>query len=380
MKRPDWRWSNPVEIVFKTGGFQEFIKKLPYQKVALVTTRGFRKRGIVEKVESFLGSQLAYILDSVEPNPSIDLVVKLSASLQKNKPDCLLAIGGGSAIDSAKGIARVLGEDINWSLREHLVADNPFTYGNDIPIIAIPTTAGTGAEVTSFGTIWDHDSNKKYSVTGADLYPKTVLLDPELTISVPLETTVSSGLDVVSHALESTWNKNASNITLSLCERSLKISLKTLDQLILEPQDIDLREKMMAASLLSGLAISQTRTALAHSISYPLTTYFGLPHGFACSFTLPAILDYNSKVDDGRLSSLAESLGHKSMEGFRDEIVSIFQKVNLKKYLEMYISDFSLVKNNVSLMINPDRADHNLRAVMSADISGLLDEAFYYMN
>jgi len=375
MKRPDWRWSNPVEIVCKTGGFQEFIKKLPYQKVALVTTRGFRKRGIVEKVESFLGSQLAYILDSVQPNPSIDLVVELSASLQKSKPDCLLAIGGGSAIDSAKGIARVLGEDTSWSLSDHLVAQIPCSVGTDIPIIAIPTTAGTGAEVTSFGTIWDHDSNKKYSVTGADLYPKTVLLDPELTISVPLETTVSSGLDVVSHALESTWNKNASNITLSLCERSLKISLKTLDELILEPQNIDLREKMMEASLLSGLAISQTRTALAHSISYPLTTHFGLPHGFACSFTLPEILKFNAEEDDGRLNRLSNALDYDSIDSFYSGLKSFFEKIQLRNYFRKYIEKADEIKNLVDFMITPDRSNNNIRKVVDSDIHYILDNS-----
>jgi alcohol dehydrogenase len=375
MKRPDWRWSNPVEIVSKTGGFQEFIKKLPYQKVALVTTRGFRKRGIVEEVESFLGSQLAYILDSVQPNPSIDLVVKLSASLQKNKPDCLLAIGGGSSIDSAKGIARVLGEDTSWSLRDHLVDQIPCSVGNDIPIIAIPTTAGTGAEVTSFGTIWDHASNKKYSVTGDDLYPKNVLLDPELTISVPLETTVSSGLDVVSHALESTWNKNASNITLSLCERSLKISLKTLEELILGPQNIDLRGKMMEASLLSGLAISQTRTALAHSISYPLTTHFGLPHGFACSFTLPEILKFNAEEDDGRLNRLSSALDYDSIDSFYSGLKSLFEKIQLRNYFRKYIEKADEIKNLVDFMTTPDRSNNNIRKVVNSDFHYILDNS-----
>jgi alcohol dehydrogenase len=228
--------------------------------------------------------------------------------------------------------------------------------------------------------MWNHAETQKFSVVGQDLYPQIAFLDPELTNTLPEEITITSALDAMSHALESVWNKNANEITLAYSRKSLELSLNYLTALLAEPSNLFLRGKLMEASLLAGYAISQTRTALAHSISYPLTSMFGLPHGFACSFSLPAILDYNSKVDDGRLSSLAESLGHKSMEGFRDEIVSIFQKVNLKKYLEMYISDFSLVKNNISLMINPDRADHNLRAVMSGDISGLLDEAFYYMN
>jgi len=375
LNKSNWCWKNPVDVVFKTGGFEEFISKLPYQKIALVTTQGFRKRGIVEKVDFLLGSKLASILDFVQPNPSIDLVVELSASLRKSKPDCILAIGGGSAIDSAKGIARVLAEEPTWSLRDHLVSQNPCKFVNDIPIIAIPTTAGTGAEVTSFGTIWDHASNKKYSVTGTDLYPKTVLLDPELTISVPLETTVSSGLDVVSHALESTWNKNASNITLSLCERSLKISLQTLDELIQEPQNIDLREKMMEASLLSGLAISQTRTALAHSISYPLTTHYGLPHGFACSFTLPEILKFNSNADDNMILDLAKALDFKDVESFHDDLLLFLDKINLKGYLQKYVSDPEEVKKLSSLMLSPARANNNIRSVGISDVAQILEKS-----
>lgn len=375
MNNSDWCWRNPVNVVFKTGGFEDFISKLPYQKIALVTTKGFRKRGIVDNVDFLLGAKLASILDSVEPNPSIELVVELSTSLRKNKPDCILAIGGGSAIDSAKGIARVLAEEPTWSLRDHLVSQNPCKFVNDIPIIAIPTTAGTGAEVTSFGTIWDHASNKKYSVSGTDLYPKTVLLDPELTISVPLETTVSSGLDVVSHALESTWNKNASNITLSLCERSLKLSLKTLDELIHEPQNIDLREKMMEASLLSGLAISQTRTALAHSISYPLTTHFGLPHGFACSFTLPEILKFNAEEDDGRLYRLSNALDYDSIDSFYSGLKSFFEKIQLRNYFRKYIEKADEIKNLVDFMITPDRSNNNIRKVVDSDIHYILENS-----
>ena len=375
MNRSNWCWINPVEIIFRTGGFEDFIKKLSYRKVALVTTKGFRERGMVEKIEILLGTKLASILDSVQPNPSIDSIIEFGISLRKNKPDCLLAIGGGSAIDSAKGIARVLGEDTSWSLRDHLVAQNPFVNGNKIPIIAIPTTAGTGAEVTSFGTIWDHASNKKYSVTGIDLYPKTALLDSELTISVPLETTVSTGLDVVSHALESTWNKNASNITLSFCEKSLKIALSTLGKLILDPQDIVLREKMMEASLLSGLAISQTRTSLAHSISYPLTTHFGLPHGFACSFSLPEILKFNAEEDDGRLNGLSTALDYDSIDSFYRGLKIFLEKIQLRNYLRKYIEKADEIQNLVDFMITPDRSNNNIRQVVNSDIHYILNNS-----
>jgi alcohol dehydrogenase len=375
-----WQWAHPVNVFFKTGGFEPFLKTITYKRIALITSPGFQKRGLVNRILELIDDKVVAVIDNVEPNPTIDQTIEMAFKLREAAPDCLLAVGGGSTMDSAKGVARILGESTNWCFKKHLTGQCPSTSKVKLKIVAVPTTSGTGSEVTSFGTMWNHAETQKFSVVGQDLYPQIAFLDPELTNTLPEEITITSALDALSHALESVWNKNANEITLAYSRKSLELSLNYLTALLADPSDLFLRAKLMEASLLAGYAISQTRTALAHSISYPLTSMFGLPHGFACSFSLPAILDYNSKVDDGRLSSLAESLGHKSMEGFRDEIVSIFQKVNLKKYLEMYISDFSLVKNNISLMINPDRADHNLRAVMSGDISGLLDEAFYYMN
>ena len=192
---------------------------------------------------------------------------------------------------------------------------------------------------------------------------------------MPLETTVSTGLDVVSHALESTWNKNASNITLSFCEKSLKIALSTLGKLILDPQDIFLREKMMEASLLSGLAISQTRTSLAHSISYPLTTHFGLPHGFACSFSLPEILKFNAEEDDGRLNGLSTALDYDSIDSFYHGLKIFLEKIQLRNYLRKYIEKADEIQNLVDFMITPDRSNNNIRQVVNSDIHYILNNS-----
>lgn len=375
MNTEDWRWINPVNIIFQTGGFEDFLEALAYQNIALVTTKGLKKRGILDKVQNLLGPKLTCILDSVQPNPSIESIIELSSSLKKNKPDCLLAIGGGSTLDSAKGIARVLSEGSGWSLRDHLVGKTPCSSRSAIPIIAIPTTAGTGAEVTSFGTIWDHNENKKYSVTGDDLYPKTALLDPELTITLPNEVTVSSGLDTISHALESVWNKNSNIITLSFCKESLKLSLNTLGKLVLDPKNIHFREKMMEASFLAGLAISQTRTALAHSISYPLTSYYGLPHGFACSFTLPEILKFNAETDDGRLKQLASSLDYETLDSFYLGLISLFEKIHLKEHLKKYINKLKEIEKFADLMITPSRSDFNMRSIVLDDVHNILENS-----
>ena len=131
----------------------------------------------------------------------------------------------------------------------------------------------------------------------------------------------------------------------------------------------------MEASLLSGLAISQTRTALAHSISYPLTTHFGLPHGFACSFTLPEILKFNAEEDDGRLNRLSNALDYDSIDSFYSGLKSLFEKIQLRNYFRKYIEKADEIKNLVDFMITPDRSNNNIRKVVDSDIHYILDNS-----
>lgn len=374
-----WQWKHPVSVLFESGGLVDFLKTLAHDRIAIITTPGFKKRGLIDQIRMEINEKLVAIVDTVETNPSIGQVSEMADQLRGFNPDCLLAVGGGSAMDSAKAVARILGESEHWSLEKHLTEGHPATSKTKLRIIAIPTTSGTGSEVTSFGTIWNHEENKKFSVTGDDLYPEIAFLDPELTSTLPKEITISCALDSISHALESTWNINANSMTFALSTQSLQLSLRNLMPLLENPSDLGFRARLMEASLFAGYAISHTRTALAHSISYPLTTKFSLPHGFACSFTLPALLDYNAKVDDGRLSSLSKSVGYESIESLKLELLSIFKKVNLKTYFEKYVSGYDQIKEIEELMITPERADHNLRGFSSRDISHLLEESFSSM-
>jgi len=288
-------------------------------------------------------------------------------------PDCIVALGGGSSIDTAKGLARLLSQPAGATLAAHFRDGIAFDGGvAALPVVAIPTTAGTGAEVTPFGTIWDFGLGKKYSVTGADLYPAVAVLDPELTLDLPEDVTISSGLDAVSHALESTWNRNASPITLGLATKSLQFSLPALERLRADLRDIEARGAMMQASLLAGLAISQTRTALAHSISYPLTTTFNLPHGIACSFTLPALMEFNAEVDDGRLLDLARATGHEDVDAFARRLRRTMRDAGVSALFRKYVEDSNACLDLVGDMFTPGRADNNMRSASVADVAQLL--------
>jgi alcohol dehydrogenase len=242
-------------------------------------------------------------------------------------------------------------------------------------VITIPTTAGTGAEVTPFATIWDFRQRKKYSLTGNDLFPIKAVLDPALTLDLPELLTVSSGLDAISHALESIWNENANPVSIGLATQSLVISLRTLPELKNNPTDMEGRATMMESSLLAGMAISQTRTALAHSISYPLTLAFDLPHGIACSFTLPAILRFNAETDDGRLKQLATHLGYTSIDELADVLKDLLMDLGVPRIFSAHISDDEQALALTPDMLTPGRADNNLRSASLDQVYSIVRDA-----
>ena len=315
------------------------------------------------------------VIDDVSPNPDLHDVQAQADGLRAAGVKVVLAVGGGSAIDSAKAIARLLGQRTSLDLAVMLRDAETCQPDPALPVIAVPTTSGTGAEVTPFGTVWDHEAGKKYSVVGDDLYPALAVLDPELTLALPEEVTVSSGLDAISHALESTWNRNATPVSLGLAARSLKLSLPALPIAASEPDNIGARADMLQASMLAGLAISQSRTALAHSISYPITATFGLPHGFACSFTLPALLEFNATADDGRLAELARVLDCPGTAGLVAILNALFKDLDVNRYLSKYVPDRAAIQALSDQMFAPGRAENNLREASAADVANLLDQA-----
>jgi alcohol dehydrogenase len=247
--------------------------------------------------------------------------------------------------------------------------------GAPLPLIAVPTTAGTGSEVTPFATIWDRARQKKYSLAQANLHPWVALLDPALTLSLPLETTISAGLDALSQALEAIWNRHATPLTTIYATQAARIALDTLPQLAQAPGDLSLRSQMMGASLLAGLAISQTRTALAHSMSYPITARYGLPHGLACSFTLPAILEFNAAADDGRLAQAAQALGSSSVARLHDRLERLLQTLGVDQLLRCYVPTPDELAILVPQMLTPGRADNNMRPADIEQVGEILAAA-----
>lgn len=375
----EWGYFNPVRIACAPGACLRLGEHVAFERMVLVTSHGFRTRGLVGRVADALGARLVGVVDDVKPNPDVLDIDRQADAIHGLAPEAIVGLGGGSSIDTAKALARLLTQPSGTTLAAHFREGIPLAPVPALPVVAIPTTAGTGAEVTPFGTVWDFERAKKYSVAGDDLYPTAAILDPELALGLPPDVTISSGLDAISHAFESTWNRNATPVTLGLATKSLQLSIPALPQLKDDPSDLQARRAMMEASLLAGLAISQTRTALAHSISYPLTARFDLPHGIACSFTLPALLRFNAEVDDGRLGDLARALGSGDVAELEVALHDLFVRLDVSGQFRRHIPDVKGVHPLVGEMLTPGRADNNLRSAVPADVSQILAASFQSM-
>ncbi|MEX0283697.1 MAG: phosphonoacetaldehyde reductase, partial [Paracoccaceae bacterium] len=222
-------------------------------------------------------------------------------------PEVYVALGGGSVIDSAKVFAaadgdfdRVLTYLINKTGEDTLSAT---------PIIAVPTTAGTGSEVTCWATVWDEENGKKYSLARPGLYPECAIIDPALMLAKPLALTIATGLDALSHALESVWNVNANPISARFAVTAALLTIDTLPKLARDLGNLELRAAQAEASLHAGMAFSNTKTAIAHNLSYPITLGWGVQHGIACSFTLPTILRSVIGIGGFREAALKDIFG-----------------------------------------------------------------------
>jgi len=376
--RYDSRWAfyNPVQVVSGPGIINELSAYVPPEgmdKILLVTSPGWTKRGLTGKVEALFAGRRVEVIDRVGPNPDIAAIENHRAALQAKKIDLVIAAGGGSVIDTAKSLSFLLGlGESRFSLRDHLTGEAPLPDSPPLYMIAVPTTAGTGSEATPFATVWDDASPNKYSLGHPDLHPDVALLDPELTLSLPVETTVITGLDVLSHALESVWNRNAGPVSIAYAARAIDLVFSALPGLVEEPRNLEKRAKMLTGSYYGGVCISVTKTALAHSMSYPITASLNVPHGLACSFTLPALLGYNARNDDGRLQMVAEMAGLGGVSDLSRRLEDLFEKIGVRELLKKYKLETDQALGLAEQMFTPERSGNNLCPAGLEDVRAIL--------
>lgn len=331
------RFHNPVDTRFGWGSLLQLAHITEHQQVTLVTFPEARGLGLVDRIQDLLGDRLVYVIEDVQPNPDVSQLRNTYERFWQQAGDChtVIAVGGGSAIDTAKAL--IVGTESGSfdELLALLATGKPFVPPRSKLLIAAPTTAGTGSEVTPWATIWDSASHKKYSLHLECTWPKVAIIDPQLMLTVPGGVTVSTGLDALSHALESVWNVNANPISDTFAISAIADILECLPLLRRDLSNEDLRSRMALAALKAGLAFSNTKTALAHSISYEMTLRHGLPHGIACSFTLPLVLGLAWGHDEARDRTLQRIFGDdldKAQDQLRDFLHSLDVKTEFSDY------------------------------------------------
>ena len=260
------------------------LAEIPYQKVLVVTDPFIAQGDLIDLVTEPLkrGNKQFEVFKDVVPDPPIEKISEGVKKMLEYRPDAIVAVGGGSAIDSSK------------SIREFALRVDHYA---EVGLIAIPTTSGTGSEVTSFAVVTDPAAKVKYPLVSYSMMPDEAILDAELVKSVPPSVTADTGMDVFTHALEACVSINRSDFSNALAEKAIEICGVFLLRAYLDGNDTHARQKMHSASCLAGLAFNTASLGLNHGMAHQLGATFHIPHGRANAMLLPHIIEFNSDIN-----------------------------------------------------------------------------------
>lgn len=258
------------------------LNEITAEHVVIFTDDFMQRSGAVDKVSSYIKNcGKIHVFADIIPDPPIELIVQALSYLEKVNADLVVALGGGSSIDAAKATILMYTKKT----------------GKKIPLYAIPTTSGTGSEVTKFSVITDRAEGKKYPLVSDDLLPEVAILSSDLTLSVPASITANTGFDVITHALEAYISTGANDITDALAEKALELAFKYLPIACKDGKNSEAREKMHTASCLAGMAFNDAGLGVNHGIAHSLGAVFHIPHGRANAMMLYHVMHYNAGLD-----------------------------------------------------------------------------------
>lgn len=334
-----WEFNLPVKLVFGSGkrsDLAKYIDEIGGSRGVLVCGNSFCKNGVAGVADEFLrlgGGKIVEIFSNIRPNPTTDNVNDCVRLMREVDADFAVALGGGSPMDCCKAACAIARGDDN--IEPYHSLGKPISAKEAIPMIAVTTTSGTASEVTNISVLTDINKNLKQPMNDPAMYPKIAVIDPELTLTVPPQVTASTGLDVLSHAIESYWSTLNQPICSACSIYAARLVFEWLEKAYTEPENLTAREKMAEASIVAGVAFSHPRTTGSHACSFPLTNIYGIPHGEACAFTLDYFVKFNAKHadSDGRLDALAKDCGFDSAYEMADEISAMKKRMGMRSRL-----------------------------------------------
>ena len=300
---------SPLFGVGSIGRIHEIVRECGGDRVFVVSDPGVVRAGVTDLVRREFppGTTIAGF-DGVAPNPGTEDVESGSAALRRFGVEdaVVVAVGGGSVMDAAKAISLHAAND--GPARE--LADPPGGLAPGLPIVAVPTTAGTAAETNGFGVITDRVTGRKFYIGHASARPRRCILDPALTSRLPPGVTAATGVDAMTHALEALMSRNANPVADGLALRAIKMVAAWLPMAVGCGDDLEARSQMLLASNLAGQAFATgTGLGLCHAIAHPLGARLGVPHGVAIAGVLPAVMTFNLPASAAKISEAAHALG-----------------------------------------------------------------------
>lgn len=359
------------EVAEKSGGKKAFIISGPH----------LNKMGIVQSCVDALKAKgiESSVFTETEGNPSVETVDKASAAYKESGADFIVALGGGSPMDVAKAVGVVA--RYGGSITEYEGADK--VPGDIIPLIAVPTTAGTGSEVTAFSVITDHSRNYKLTVFSYKLIPSYAILDAELLTTAPASVAAACGIDAMVHALEAYISTAASPFSDAMAEKALELIGANIRCYAANRGDIEAAENMLVGSLFAGIAFSWARLGDVHAISHPVSAYFNVPHGVANAILLPTIVEYNMLADKGKylniynyIAELPAAPEEFTADMLVDELLNLNEALGIPAGLE----EAGVTKDKFDAMADDAMKSGNIavnpRSTTKKDVLALYEKAF----
>lgn len=368
---------NKTKIIFGNNSRSYLAKLIKKKKILIVCSKRAKNEIIIDDKLNFIKNNKVFWIDDVLPNPALEYLEKKNKFLKKRKFDYIIAIGGGSVIDSAKVLSLLFSLKKTKTIKNIINNIDNLKINNSCKLIALPTTSGTGSEVTPYATVWDKKDKKKLSINHKNLLPTLAIVDPVLTFDLPKEVTINTSLDALNQAFESIWNINSNNDTLPYAFKSIKLSLSALVKINNNINDKKSRTQLARASLYSGICISQTKTSICHSISYPLTAYFNIPHGLACAFSMIAIINYIKKKNKNFLLKLTNVLRFDSVQELEKKIKKLFHTLKVKYKNKSYIKNKKKLFYLIKYMQTQGRSDNFIYSIDKNLLKSILKKSYF---
>lgn len=379
----EFSFSIPQDILVGRGSLAklpETVKKLGGSHGFIISGPHLNKMGIVKSCTDAL-ENVGIKVDAyteTEGNPSVETVEKAANAFKESGADFIIALGGGSPMDVAKAVGVVA--KYGGSITEYEGAGK--VPGDIIPLIAVPTTAGTGSEVTAFSVITDHSRNYKLTVFSYKLIPSYAILDPDLLTTAPVSVAAACGIDAMVHALEAYISKAASPFSDAMAEKALELIGKNIRRYVADRTNVEAAEGMLTGSLFAGIAFSWARLGDVHAMSHPVSAYFNVPHGVANAILLPTIVEYNALADYGKYFKIYNYISDLPVSESAFEpsmLVTLLKKLNEQLGIPASLGEVGVMADQFDAMADDAMKSGNIhvnpRSTTKKDVLSLYEKA-----